>query len=188
MGRDKAFILFAGVPLLTRICETAQTVASQIFVISPWRSRYQSLIPQGCQFLEEIQPQENQSAGPLIGFAQALPQVQTEWILLLAYDLPYLTPATLQEWSICLPNISPDAIAFLPRSKKGWEPLSGFYRASCLPLLNNYIKKGGKSFQSFLNQHFVEELFVNNYTLLFNCNTPEDLKSCGSLEYCGKMV
>ena len=155
MGRDKAFILFAGVPLLTRICQTAQGVASQVFVISPWRSRYQSLIPQGCQFLQEIQPQENQSAGPLIGFSQALPQVKTEWVLLLAQDLPYLTSEILQEWSLNLPNISPDAIAFLPR----------------------YIKKGGKSFQCFLNQYLVEELFISDRALLFNCNTPEDLQA-----------
>ena len=177
MGRDKAFILFAGVPLLTRICQTAQGVASQVFVISPWRSRYQSLIPQGCQFLQEIQTQENQSAGPLIGFSQALPQVKTKWVLLLAQDLPYLTPEILQEWSSNLKSVSADAIAFLPRSKKGWEPLSGFYRVDCLPLLNAYIKKGGKSFQGFLNQHLVEELFISDRALLFNCNTPEDLQA-----------
>jgi molybdopterin-guanine dinucleotide biosynthesis protein A len=182
MGRDKAFILFAGVPFLTRICQTAQGVASQVFVISPWRSRYQSLIPQGCQFLQEIQPEENQSAGPLIGFSQALPQVKTEWVLLLAQDLPYLTSEILQEWSSNLPNISPDAIALLPRSKKGWEPLSGFYRGDCLPLLNAYIKEGGNSFQGFLNQYLVEELFIGDRALLFNCNTPEDLKSLSPIK------
>lgn len=177
MGRDKALILFAGVPLLTRICQTAQGVASQVFVISPWRSRYQSLIPQDCQFLQEIQPQENQSAGPLIGFSQALPQVRTEWVLLLAQDLPYLTIEILQEWSLNLKSVAPDAIAYLPRSEKNWEPLSGFYRVDCLPLLNNYINQGGTSFQGFLNQHLVEELFIGDRALLFNCNTPEDLQA-----------
>ena len=176
MGRDKAFILFAGVPFLTRICQTAQGVASRVLVISPWRSRYQSLIPQGCVFVEEIHPQENQPSGPLIGFSQALSHVQTDWILLLAEDLPYLTIEILQEWSSNLPNISPDAIAYLPRSEKGWEPLSGFYRVDCLPLLTAYIKEGGKSFQCFLNQYLVEELTIGDRALLFNCNTPEDLK------------
>jgi molybdopterin-guanine dinucleotide biosynthesis protein A len=177
MGRDKAFILFAGVPFLKRICQTAQGVASRVLVISPWRSRYQSLIPQGCIFVEEIHPQENQSPGPLIGFSQALSHVQTDWILLLAQDLPYLTIEILQEWSLNLPNISPDAIAYLPRSEKGWEPLSGFYRVDCLPLLTDYIKEGGKSFQGFLNQYLVEELTIGDRALLFNCNTPEDLQS-----------
>jgi len=177
MGRDKAFILLAGVPFLTRICQTAQGVASQVFVISPWRSRYQSLIPQGCQFLQEIQPEENQSAGPLIGFSQALPHVQTDWILLLAQDLPYLTSEILQKWSLNLKSVAPEAIAFLPRSKKGWEPLSGFYRVDCLPLLTAYIKEGGTSFQGFLNQHLIEELSISDRALLFNCNTPEDLQS-----------
>ena len=182
MGRDKAFILFAGVPFLTRICQTAQGVASQVLVISPWRLRYQSLIPQSCVFVEEIQPQENQSAGPLSGFSQALPQVKTEWVLLLAQDLPYLTPEILQEWSSNLKSVSADAIAFLPRSEKGWEPLSGFYRVDCLPLLNTYINKGRKSFQGFLNQYFVEELFISDRALLFNCNTPEDLKNLSSIK------
>jgi len=177
MGRDKALILLAGVPLLTRICQNAQGVASQVFVISPWRSRYQSIIPQGCIFLEEIHPQENQSPGPLIGFSQALPQVKTEWVLLLAQDLPYLTPEILQEWSLKLKSVAPEAIAFLPRSKKGWEPLSGFYRVDCLPLLNAYIEKGGTSFQDFLNQYLVEELTIGDRTVLFNCNTPEDLQA-----------
>ena len=62
-------------------------------------------------------------------------------------------------------------------SEKGWEPLSGFYRVDCLPLLNNYINQGGTSFQSFLNQHLIEELFIGDRTLLFNCNTPEDLQA-----------
>jgi molybdopterin-guanine dinucleotide biosynthesis protein A len=177
MGRDKAFILFAGVPLLTRICQTAQGVAGRVLVISPWRSRYQALIPQGCVFVEEIQDQENQSAGPLIGFSQALPHVQTDWVLLLAQDLPYLTPEILQEWSLNLKSIAPEAIAYLPRSEKGWEPLSGFYRVDCLPLLTAYIKGGGISFQGFLNQHLVEELSIGDRTVLFNCNTPEDLQA-----------
>jgi molybdopterin-guanine dinucleotide biosynthesis protein A len=177
MGRDKAFILFAGVPLLTRICQTAQNVASRVLVISPWRSRYQSLIPQACIFVEEIQDHENESAGPLIGFSQALPHVQTDWILLLAQDLPYLTIEILQKWSLNLKSVSLEAIAYLPRSEKGWEPLSGFYRVDCLTLLNNYINQGGTSFQGFLNQHLIEELFIGDRTLLFNCNTPEDLKN-----------
>jgi molybdopterin-guanine dinucleotide biosynthesis protein A len=177
MGRDKAFILLAGVPFLTRICQTAQGVASQVLVISPWRSRYQSLIPQSCIFVEEIQDHENQSAGPLIGFSQALPHVQTNWILLLAQDLPYLTSEILQEWSLHLKSVAPEAIAYLPRSEKGWEPLSGFYRVDCLPLLNNYINQGGTSFQGFLNQHLIEELSIGDRALLFNCNTPKDLQS-----------
>lgn len=171
MGQDKALIIFEGTPLLTRICETAQSVASQVLVISLWRSRYQSLIPQGCQFVEEIQSQ-----GPLMGFAQALPQIKTEWVLLLACDLPYLTSTVLQDWAIRLEKVNSNAIAYLPRSKKGWEPLSGFYRANSLSLLNVYIEEGGRSFQGWLNQHFIEELLINDRSLLFNCNTPEDLQ------------
>ncbi len=172
MGQDKALIVFEGLPLLKRICLAAQAITSQVYIITSWPERYRVIIPKNCQLLQETQPHQ----GPLIGFAQALPHVQTEWVLLLACDLPYLTPTALRDWAINLEQINSDAIALLPRSQKGWEPLSGFYRASCFPLLQSYIAQGGKSFQGWLREHLVTELAISDRHLLFNCNTVKDLQ------------
>lgn len=172
MGQDKALIVFDGLPLLTRTCQVGQAIAAQIYVITPWPERYQAIIPTSCQLLQETQ----QHQGPLVGFAQALPQVKTEWVLLLACDLPHLTPTALQDWTVSLEKFNSDAIALLPRSSKGWEPLSGFYRVSCFPLLQNYIAQGGKSFQGWLSQHPVAELLTHDQKVLLNCNTPEELQ------------
>ncbi|MEB3309855.1 MAG: molybdenum cofactor guanylyltransferase [Snowella sp.] len=172
MGQDKTLLVFDGLPLLTRICQAAQAIATPVYVITPWPERYQAIIPASCQLLQETQPHQ----GPLIGFAQVLPQVKTEWVLLLACDLPYLTPITLQDWAVNLEKVDSDAIALLPLSDKGWEPLAGFYRISSFPLLQAYIAQGGQSFQGWLSLQAVTELTIGDRSVLFNCNTVKDLE------------
>jgi molybdopterin-guanine dinucleotide biosynthesis protein A len=114
--------------------------------------------------------------GPLVGFAQGLAQVETDWVLLLACDLPQLQVKVLQHWAAGLEKTAEDAIALLPRHPKGWEPLCGFYRRQCLPMLTKFISDGGRSFQHWLTQHPVEELPVSDTQIFFNCNTPADLE------------
>lgn len=171
MGEDKALILIQGVPLLQRIYNIAEACADTVYVVTPWSERYQHILPLNCQFIKEA-PLSN---GPLVGFAQGLAQVQTNWVLLLACDLPNLRVEVLQEWANQLDDVSTEAIAALAHHIKGWEPLCGFYRRSCLADLNEYINQGGRSFQSWLNQHSVQLLPVTEPGMLFNCNTPEDL-------------
>ncbi len=113
--------------------------------------------------------------GPLVGFAQGLAQVQTEWVLLLACDLPRLRVEVLQEWSTTLDTVANNKIAALAHHPKGWEPLCGFYRRRCLPQLLDFINQGGRSFQEWLRQYPVEVLPLPEPEMLFNCNTPEDL-------------
>ncbi|OWY68258.1 molybdenum cofactor guanylyltransferase [cyanobacterium TDX16] len=111
---------------------------------------------------------------PLTGFAQGLIHVETEWVLLLACDLPCLRLEVLQDWANELEGIPEEAIALLPRHPKGWEPLCGFYRRSCLNVLESYIEQGGRSFQRWLAQYPVQPLSHFEPSILFNCNTPAD--------------
>jgi molybdopterin-guanine dinucleotide biosynthesis protein A len=176
MGRDKALIEVGGVPLLEKICAAAQSCANPVYVIAPWAARYQSILPPGCQLLQEVPlPGETLSHGPLVGFAQALAQVEGEWVLLLACDLPNLTAEAMQHWCSYLTQVPQQAIALLPRQAKGWEPLCGFYRRRCLTSLQEFIAGGGRSFQGWLAGNFVAELSVTDSQLLLNCNTPQDL-------------
>lgn len=181
MGQDKALIHFGEQPLLYQICTLAGECASQVYVVTPWVEKYRDILPQGCQLIREISlSSEKQPHGPLVGFFQGLQKVDREWILLLACDLPRLNASEVKQWCEYLPQVSPEAIALLPRHPKGWEPLCGFYRRRCLPLLRAYIDSGGRSFQGWLEQHPVEELPVSDRQLLFNCNTPEDLEQLKS--------
>lgn len=132
---------------------------------------------------QEAQPIH--SHGPLVGFYQGLTYLQQQatwygadyWVLLLACDLPHLNAAVIQDWRDCLRQCSTSTIALLPpHETKGWHPLCGFYHHRCLPSLKTFIAEGGRSFQKWLAQEEVQSLPVNDSKLLFNCNTPNELR------------
>ncbi|MBW4471972.1 MAG: molybdenum cofactor guanylyltransferase [Stenomitos rutilans HA7619-LM2] len=180
MGQDKALLLIEGVPLLRRVCEVALQCTPIVSVITFRPEQYRAIVPPSCRLLQERAVTDaTEPHGPLLGFAQALETVQPEWVLLLACDMPHLSGEVLQQWAKELEK--PDtAIALLPRSQKGWEPLCGFYRTSCLASLQTAIARGDRSFQHWLSQAAVKELPLDNAQMLFNCNTPADLANCVS--------
>jgi molybdopterin-guanine dinucleotide biosynthesis protein A len=169
MGEDKALLSCGGVTLLHRVCAIAQACTDQVYVVTSRSEHYREVVPRGCRFIHEPSPQ-----GPLGAFAAGLRQVQTEWVLLLACDLPFLTAEPLLAWQKKLKTVPSDAIAALPYGEKGWEPLCGFYRQGCLPVLEAFIQQGGRSFQAWLAQQPVHRLSLDQAQWLFNCNTPAD--------------
>lgn len=177
MGQDKALLNLGSVKLLSHVCLIARECTAQTYVISPWIEKYQNFLPYGCQPVKEQLVLNATSNTPLIGFAQGMQLIQTEWVLLLACDLPHLSSSQVKQWLSALTTVLPTEIAFLPRSVKGWEPICGFYRRNCLASLEQYINDGGKSFQAWLRTHPVRELVISDRRCLFNCNTPEDWKS-----------
>ncbi len=174
MGQDKALLALDGSALLSHVCLVASECTAQTYVISPWIEKYQNFLPHDCQPVKEQLVLNAPSNTPLIGFAQGLELVKTEWVLLLACDLPYLSSSQVKQWLLALTTVLPTEIAFLPRSVKGWEPLCGFYRRTCLSSLKLYISERGRSFQSWLAEHSVRELVLSDRSCLFNCNTPQD--------------
>jgi molybdenum cofactor guanylyltransferase len=176
MGQDKALLSVEGLPLLRRVYDVAQQCANKVYVVTPWQFRYQSILPDTCQFIPEVvSAPDGNPHGPLLGFAQGLAHIQTAWVLLLACDLPCLQAATLQEWAMTLTTIEENTIALLPRHQKGWNPLCGFYRQCCFSSLNHFINQGGRSFQNWLASQPIQELLLTEPQMLFNCNTPADL-------------
>jgi molybdenum cofactor guanylyltransferase len=178
MGQDKALMSIDGIPLLQKVYQVAAACSQEVMVITPWQERYRQLLPHTCKFVQEMrlstEDDNTQNHGPLIGFAQALAVVETEWVLLLACDLPNLDITTLKTWTDKLNQIEDTSIAALVKHRKGWEPLCGFYRRLCSPSLHKFINEGGRSFQKWLAQNSVATLPNSAPEIFFNCNTPED--------------
>lgn len=170
MGRDKALIEIEGIPLLRWVYNAAIHCSDLIYVITSWVDRYQNLLPSTVNFIAESSPRS-----PIVALKEALEQISSEWVLLLACDLPKLDGSVLQDWTMQLEGIPKEVMALLPKHPKGWEPTCGFYRSTCLPTLAAYIEQGERSFQKFLETQVVEELEVSDRQMLTNCNTPEDL-------------
>lgn len=179
MGQDKALIEIGGVPMLRRVCTAAGHCTSSVYVVAR-DDRYQALLPPGCHLIIET-PLGETPAGPIGGFLQGLTTTTTDWVLLLACDLPRLSGEILQQCSQQLDQLPATAIALLPRSAKGWEPLCGFYRRSSLTSLTDFVAGGGRSFQAWLAGQAIATLVVDE-PLLFNCNTPADLDYIQNLQ------
>ncbi|MDA0867210.1 MAG: NTP transferase domain-containing protein, partial [Cyanobacteria bacterium] len=124
------------------------------------------------QFILEPTAPEGTPPGPLVAFAQALSQIHTDWVLLLACDLPHLTGPTLQQWASQLPQLDASVIAYLPPGPKGWEPLCGFYRRTCQASLEAAVSQGHRSFQTWLATVPVQAIPDVPPNQLLNCNTP----------------
>ncbi|MEM1308899.1 MAG: molybdenum cofactor guanylyltransferase [Cyanobacteria bacterium P01_H01_bin.153] len=172
MGQDKALLKKDGVTLLRRTWEIAHTLTADVWVVTPYRDRYQSDLPTETQWLDEPAPD-----GPLLAFYQALLAVKiavADWVLLLACDLPNLQAEPLQLWCQALPELPAEAIAYVPQTANGWEPLCGFYRSSCSPALEDYLATGERSFQHWLTRSPVVAIPRVPIAMLANCNTPAD--------------
>jgi molybdenum cofactor guanylyltransferase len=170
MQKDKALLDINGQPLLTKIYHIAKQCTDQVYVMTSWVEKYASILPKDCNFIEE----SSNYQGGLMAFSEALNYLNSDWVLLLACDLPFLTVNEVKKWSDSLSNIPENVIAFLPKNEKGWECLCGFYRRNCQNSLQQSIQAGNKSFQRWLSHEMVEELVVKNQQIFFNCNTPQD--------------
>ncbi|MGB3533438.1 MAG: molybdenum cofactor guanylyltransferase [Microcoleaceae cyanobacterium] len=175
MGADKALIEVNDRPLLQRVCQVATKVSTCVYILTPWVERYQSIVPSMCQLLQESQPHE----GPLVALADGLTTLDTDWILLLACDLPFLKLSVLQQWINLINQVPTSTLAVVPYRDSRWEPLCGFYRRQCDVKLKQFIQQGGRSFQQWLPQIEVRPIVVDSTqgSMLLNCNTPEELQT-----------
>lgn len=182
MGQDKALLTIGKQTLLSYVCNVAQESANWVYIVTPWVEKYHQIVEHPTvDLLQETLVDSNAKSNcPLIGFYQGLQQVKTEWVLLLACDLPRINSAAIKSWSESLANLPQEAIALLPRSSKGWEPLCGFYRSNCRSSIKEYLDRGGRAFQPWLQKNQVIELVVRDRSVLFNCNTPDDWRKAKS--------
>ena len=173
MGTDKALVNYQDKPMLQQVYQVAAECTEQVYVLTPWSDRYQSILPSDCNYLIETQP----GKGPVNGLSEGLAQISADWILLLACDLPLLDIEIIQSWINKLPQIPTSTLALVPQRSDIWEPMCGFYRKEIKTELYTFLKSGKRSFQELLSGIEVEVLDVDEKAglMLLNCNYPGDL-------------
>ncbi len=172
MQQDKALLMVDGMPLIRRVYDVSIECTTAVYLLTPWPERYQRVLPLDCRWLIENPPQQ----GPLLAFQQILTQIDADWVLLLACDLPSLDVVVIQGWIKDLENVEERSIAYLALQTKGWEALCGLYRTSCRPSLDNFIQAGGQSFQKWLQTEIVAPIPVLAPQIFTNWNSPEDVQ------------
>lgn len=169
MGRDKAHVEVGGEPLAVRVARVLAPLVGDLLLVggdppsdAPGR-RVPDVAGPRC---------------PLRGLVGALEATQTSRLVVVATDLPYLTPDLILGLLA-----TPPAQAVLPRDESGPQPLVAVYqREPVLALARAQLAAGPLALAPLLDR--LDAYFVEGAALraldpagraLHNANTPTDL-------------
>ena len=177
MGRDKAFLPFPapdGPSLIARQAGLLRSLGITDLLISGRPDTdYATAVPDARVVTDTLA-----DAGPLAGLAAILASARHPWVLIIAVDLPFLTPAYLQK----LLAAASDGVGVVPHGSQGYEPLVALYPRSLLPLVETALASAQFSLQLLLQsatqQYLIEplQLVETELTLFTNWNTPADIR------------
>ena len=172
MGTDKAFVVFDGRTLLARALDLARSLTADVCIVGD-PAKFASL----GSVVEDLFP----GCGPLAGIHAALRSSQTDLNLILAVDTPFLTPALL-EYLIGRARDSGAAMATVPRTTRGWQPLCAIYRRDFASLAEKGLRAGRYKIDALFAEaqaQVISEVELQSAgfspDLFSNLNTPEDL-------------
>jgi molybdopterin-guanine dinucleotide biosynthesis protein A len=131
IGRDKALLEWHGEPLLLRAAKLLTTYLDSVTLLgSP--ARYS-------RFGLPVLADDFTQAGPLAGIATALRHSCYEWNLLLACDLPLVDGRVVKR--LIEQVAATRALAVVPKTASGWQPLCAAYHSSCLAVMEEALAR-----------------------------------------------
>lgn len=174
MGRDKAGVMLDGKTLLDRALERWRDFGGAL-QISVGPEERKSLAPEGVRAVADRYPER----GPLGGLHAGLLACETELLLLVAVDSPFVTEELADALAQMSENSPGDAYVY---SLEGHpEPLFGLYRKSCLPAAEALLAADENKMGLLLRR--VETVYLlgaGKREFFVNLNTPEELEKAQS--------
>lgn len=166
MGRDKALLEIGGETLWRRQLATLRALApQQLMVAGPPRGEVESIVD------------EVEGAGPLGGLATALRRCSAPLLVVLAIDLPEITPDFLR----ALLDLCDEDRGAVPCGAEFYEPLAAVYPTTLRDAASEALRAGDFSLQHFVAEAVRAQRLVRREIhpaeshLFTNLNTPADL-------------
>jgi len=170
MGSDKAFLDWAGRPLLTLMLELATSVAGQVKVVGD-PAKFATFAP----VVADVYP----DSGPLGGIHAALVNSDTELNLILGVDLPFLDSGLLNY--VVSQAAESGAVVTVPFASGYYEPLCAVYRKEFSVIAEPALRAGKYKIDALFPKVSLrvvdeKELAGAGYSLtdFRNLNTPEE--------------
>lgn len=176
MGTDKAFVLLQGQTLLARALRVCRTVSSDVRVVGDLKkfSRFAPVV-------EDIFP----GCGPLAGIHAALRVSRSDLNLLLAVDIPFVSPGLLQFLTVQARESS--ALVTVPMCGRRLQPLCAVYRRDFASLAESALRAGRYKIDALFDAAITriigeEDLRSAGFSpeAFRNLNTPEELAQAGT--------
>lgn len=171
-GADKAALLLDGRPFLDHQIDVLRTVVEDVLLVDRDGRRAG---PSGIRVVADRIP----GAGALGGVFTALCEARADRVLVVACDMPFLTPG----FASFLLGQSRDADVTIPRDALGRFPVCGVFHRRVTPALEARIARGEFGFADALDNLDVREIdaaalaeFDPDGRLLANVNTPDDYR------------
>jgi molybdenum cofactor guanylyltransferase len=171
MGRDKAFLVFEGRTLLARALDLARSVSSDVRIVGA-RAKFGEFAP----VVEDIFA----GCGPLGGIHAALRSSSADLNLIVAVDMPFLTPDLLRY--LVERARESAAIVTVPHCGGGNQPLCAVYRRVFAEAAELALKEGHLKIDAlFANESTQviaeDELRAKGFSsgIFRNLNTPDEL-------------
>lgn len=172
MGTDKALVMLDGHTLLDRALEVMRTVTVDVRIVGD-PEKYGKFAPS----VLDLYP----NCGPLGGIHAALHSSPTELNLMLAVDLPFVTPGLLQFVLARAKNFDLASVT-VPRAVGRLQPLCAVYRRDFVVPAEQGLRAGRYKIDALFDTrttHVIEEdaLLTAGFSasMFGNLNKPEDL-------------
>lgn len=178
MKRDKAFLKIGEKTFIENAVETLKTDCEQLkIVLNKFQTHFIEKLPAGIPHIFDIY----EDCGANGGIHAALMDCKTEFAVILAVDLPFVTSEIIKKLCGIAAN-SKEFSAIVPRQNdKRLQPLCAVYRvADCLAKLEKILSKNDSaSVKDFLETIRVKKIDAENLgsnkNLFANINRPHDL-------------
>jgi molybdenum cofactor guanylyltransferase len=182
MGTDKSRLEIEGRSFLERAHRALSAVCGgrvKIVVNEKQLADFRAL-GRADELIADIYP----ARGALGGLHAAFEDCRTEFAVVLAVDLPFVTPAALEKLARLADSAGPAAAAVVPRQTDGrLQPLCAVYRVALCrdPLAARLAAGESLSVRRYLERLPVREIaeteIADDDHLFFNINRPDDLRA-----------
>lgn len=176
MGTDKALLRLGNDTLLEHGIHTLETAVRDVVIAGGEADRYAIAgIPCLADAIADC--------GPLGGVLAALESSEAPAVLVLACDLPFITPSLMRMLLVT----DPAAPIVIPRSGSVVQPLCGRYGTSLRIALRSFLLQGGRQVMEFVStcQHAYLDIESGHPlyqpSLLTNINFRDDLERAASI-------
>ena len=178
LGRDKALENIGGERIIDKVITKVSKCCDEVLVVGDRPARYQELdLPEEIKFVHD----HFANAGSLGGLYTGLSKSLSDWCLLVACDMPFLSVDLLNDMKS--KAIDSKAHALVPIIDGRFQPTHAFYNKRCLPYIERNIKLGLFKMIGYFNEINVKTVVFDSNEMnqdtersFFNLNTKEDLQ------------
>jgi molybdopterin-guanine dinucleotide biosynthesis protein A len=179
MGRDKRLLAIGADTLYGRSLAALRSVFHRVLVVVAQDS---AAIAADATVVRDLFP----DCGSLGGLYTGLKQADTDWVFVVACDMPFLDPEMIKRFL----ELKGDADVTMAKLDRGLQPMHAVYHRNCLPIMERLLDARELKIQRLADDPALRVRLVLPQELplldadarsFYNINTPDDLEAARAL-------